>query len=80
MHLENFFHHTINLHQKSFKSITNNHSLSQSQQQTEATDIQEDETKMNISLPYVKGTSKKTTAYTQISRNKIYFLHWKQFA
>ena len=53
-----------------FKRITNNHSLPQSQQQTHATDIQEEEIKMSINLPYVKGTSEK-----QISQNKIHFLH-----
>ena len=30
---------------KTFKRTTNNHSLSQSEQQTQATDIQEEETK-----------------------------------
>ena len=42
---------------KIFKIITKNHSLSQSQQQTQATDIQEDEIKMSINLPYIEGTS-----------------------
>ena len=42
---------------KIFKKITKNHSLSQSQQQTQATDIQEDEIKMSINLPYIEGTS-----------------------
>ena len=45
----------INGYQKSiiskiFKRITNNHSLSQSQQQMEATDIQEEEIRMSINL------------------------------
>ena len=44
---------------KIFKKITNNHRLCQSQQQTQATDIQEEEIKMRIDLTYVKGTSKK---------------------
>ena len=44
---------------KSFKRITNNHSLSQSQQQTQATDIQEEEIRMSINLLYVEGTSEK---------------------
>ena len=35
------------------------HSLSQSQQQTQATDIQEDETKMSINLPDDEVASKK---------------------
>ena len=34
---------------KIFKRITNNHNLPQSQQQTQATDIREEEIKMNIS-------------------------------
>ena len=42
-----------------FKRITNNHSLSQSQQQTQATDIQEEEIRMRINFPYVQGTSEK---------------------
>ena len=40
-----------------FKKITNNHSLSQSHQQMQATDIQEEEIRMSINLPYVEGTS-----------------------
>ena len=44
---------------KIFKKITNNHSLPQLQQQTQATDIQEEEIKMSINLPYVEGTSEK---------------------
>ena len=41
------------------KRITNNHSLSQLQQLTQATDIQEEELSMSINIPYVEGTSKK---------------------
>ena len=44
---------------KTFKRITNNHSLLQSQQQTQATDIQKEEIRMSINLPYVEGTSEK---------------------
>ena len=44
---------------KIFKRITNNHSLSQSQQLMQATDIQEEEIRISISLPYVEGTSEK---------------------
>ena len=44
---------------KIFKRITNNHSLSQLQQQTQAQDIQEEEIGMSINLPYVEGTSEK---------------------
>ena len=38
---------------KIIKGITNNHSLPQSQQQMQATDIQDEEIRMSIILPYV---------------------------
>ena len=44
---------------KIFKGITNNHSLSQSHQLTQATDIQEGEIRMSLNLPYVEGASEK---------------------
>ena len=45
---------------KIFKRITdNNHNLPQSQQLTQATDIQEEEIRMSINLTYVEGTSEK---------------------
>ena len=44
---------------KIFKRITDNHSLPQLQQQTQVTDIQEEEIRMSINLPYVEGTSEK---------------------
>ena len=44
---------------KIFKRITNNRSLPQLQQQTQAADIQEEEIKMSINLPYVEGASEK---------------------
>ena len=44
---------------KIFKRITNNHSLPQLQQQTQAADIQEEEIRMRINLPYVEGSSEK---------------------
>ena len=44
---------------KIFNWITNNYSLSQSQQQTQVTDIQEEEIRMSINLPCVEGTSVK---------------------
>ena len=47
---------TIN---KTFRKITNNHTLPQSQQLTQATDIPEEEIKISINLPYVEGTSEK---------------------
>ena len=40
------------------KRITNNHSLSQSQQQMKLTDVQKEEMRMSINLAYVDGTSK----------------------
>ena len=48
---------------KIFKRITNNHSLSQSHQQTQVTNIQEKEITIRTDLPYFEGT------------NKIHFLH-----
>ena len=44
---------------KIFKRITNNHSLLQPQQLTQARDIQEEEIRMSINLPYVEGTTEK---------------------
>ena len=44
---------------KIFRRITNNHSLPQSQQLTQAIDIQEEEIKASINLLYVEGTSEK---------------------
>ena len=48
-----------NIISKIFKRITNNHSLPQSQQLMQATDIQEEEIRISINLPYVEGTSEK---------------------
>ena len=44
---------------KIFNRITNNRSLIKSKQQTQATDIQEEEIRMSVNLPFVKGTSEK---------------------
>ena len=44
---------------KIFGRITNNHSLPQSQQLTQARDIQEEEIRISINLPHVEGTSEK---------------------
>ena len=44
---------------KIFRRITNNHSLPQSQQLTQTTDIQEEEIRISINLLYVEGTSEK---------------------
>ena len=47
---------------KIFKRITNNDSLSQSQQQTKTRDIQGEEIRISINVPHVQGTIEKTTA------------------
>ena len=63
---------------KIFRSV----SLPQSQQLTEATDIQEQEIRMSINLPYVEGTSEKlrrilrshkirSTFYTEMTLRKL---------
>ena len=44
---------------KIFNKITNNHSLSQSQQHTQATDVQEEEIRISRNLLYIDGTSEK---------------------
>ena len=41
---------------KIFQRNTKNHSLSQSNQLTQATDIGEEDIKTSINLPYVEGT------------------------
>ena len=67
---------------KIFKRITNNHSLSQPQQQRQATDIQEEEIRMSTNLPYVEDTSEKlrcilrshkirSTFYTESTLRKL---------
>ena len=67
---------------KIFRRITNNHSLPQSQQLTQATDIQEEEIKTSINLPYIEGTSEKlrrilrshkirSTFYTEMTLRKL---------
>ena len=67
---------------KIFSRITNNHSLPQSQQLTQATDIQEEEIRISINLPYVEGTSEKlrrilrshkirSTFYTEMTLRKL---------
>ena len=68
---------------KIFKRITNNHSLPQSQQLTQATGIQEEEIKMSRNLPCVEGTSEKlqrilrshrirSTFYTESTLQKLF--------
>ena len=66
---------------KIFRRITNNESLPQSQQLTQARDIQEEEIRISINLPYVEGTSEKlrrilrshkirSTFYTEMTLRK----------
>ena len=67
---------------KIFKRINNNHSLSQPQQQRQATNIQEEEIRMSANLPYAEGTSEKlrcilrshkirSTFYTESTLRKL---------
>ena len=67
---------------KVFRRITNNHSLPQSQELTQATDIQEEEFRISITLLYVEGTSEKlwrilrshkirSTFYTEMTLHKL---------
>ena len=67
---------------KIFKWITTNHSLSQSQQQTQGIDIHEEEIRVRINLPYVETTSEKlrhtlrshkirSTFYTESTLRKL---------
>ena len=55
---------------KIFKRITNDHRLSQPQQQTQATDIHEEEIRISINLPHVEGTSEKLRRILR-SRKKV---------
>ena len=72
-----------NIISKIFKRITNNHTLPQSQKQTQATDIQEEKIRMSMNLPYVEGTSEKlrrilrshkirSTFYTESTLRKLF--------
>ena len=67
---------------KIFRRITNNHSLPQSQQLPQATEIQAKEISISINLPYVEGTSEKLrrilrshkirlTCYTEMILRKL---------
>ena len=64
---------------KIFKRITNYHSLSQSQQQMQATGIQEGEIKVSINLPYVEGISEKLQRILRSHKVRSTF-HRKHFA
>ena len=60
---------------KIFRRVTNKHSLPQSQQLTQATDIQEEEIRMSINLPLVEGTSdlhKENTRIKQVLKENGY--------
>ena len=69
--------HQESIISKIFKRITNNHSLPQLQQQTQAADIQEEEIRVSINLPYVEVTSEKlrrivkSTFYTKSTLRKL---------
>ena len=67
---------------KIFRGITNNHSLPQSQQLKQATDIQEEEIRISIKLAYVEGTSEnlqrilrshkiRSTFYNEMTLHKL---------
>ena len=67
---------------KIFRRITNKYSLPQAQQLMQATDIQDEEIRMSINLPYVEGTSEKlrcilrshkirSTLYTEKTLRKL---------
>ena len=67
---------------KIFRRIANNRSLPQSRQLTQATDIQDEEIRMSINLPYIQGTSEKlrrklkshkirSTLYTEMTLRKL---------
>ena len=58
---------------KIFKKITNNHRLPQSQQQTQATDIQKEEIRMGINLPYVQDTSEKQRRILKSQKVRLTF-------
>ena len=51
-----------------FRRITNNHSLLQSQQLMQVTDIKEEEIRMSMNLPYVEGTSKNYVVYSDLTK------------
>ena len=49
------------------------HNLSQSQQLMQATDIQEEEIRISISLPYVEGTSEKLRGILRSHKIRLTF-------
>ena len=71
---ENRYHETIS---KIFKRITNNnHSLPQSQQLTQARDIQEEEIRMGINLLSVDGTRKKLRFILRSHKERLFTLKY----
>ena len=56
-----------------FKRVTNSYSLSQSQQQTQVTNIQEDEIKINMNLRYVEGASEKLRRILRYHKRRFTF-------
>ena len=60
---------------KIFKRITNNHKLSQSQQQMQATDIQEDEIKTSTNLAYVEGAGEKLRCMLRSHKIRSFFVY-----
>ena len=55
------------------ESLYNNYIFPQSQQQTQATDIQEEEIRMGINLPYVKVFSEKLQLKLGTHRTRFIF-------
>ena len=58
---------------KIFKRITNNYSLPQSQELTQATNIQEEEIRISINLLHVEGTSEKLQGILRSHRTRSTF-------
>ena len=58
---------------KIFTRITNKHNLPQSQQEKQATDIQEKEIRMSKNLSYIEGSSEKLQHIIRSPNNKIHF-------
>ena len=53
---------------KTFQWITDNHSLSLLQQQTQSIDIQEEDIRMSVNLPLVEGTSENYCVYSDLTK------------
>ena len=57
-----------NIISKILKRINDNHNLSQSQQQTEATGIQEEKISTSINLLCTKGVSENYSIYSNLTK------------